>query len=1078
MKKLSQCARTGQLPPSGRIRLAGLLALALLCATSPAQAAETFNRKIRPILSEYCMACHGPDPGSRKAGLRFDTEDGLLGTGRRGGPVVIPGDPDKSPLWQRIVTEDPDDIMPPPEAHKELSESEKNLLRSWIEEGAAWEPHWAFIPVERPPLPEIPAGLDPAPVIRNPIDAFVAKKLAERGLTMNPQADRRTLARRLSLDLTGLPPTPDLVNSFVQDTSPDYYERFVRQLMTSPQWGEHRGRYWLDSARYADTHGLHFDNYREMWPYRDWVVNAFNRNQPFNEFVLEQIAGDLLPDPTQEQLIATGFQRCNITTNEGGTIEEENLSIYATDRVSTTGWVLLGLTMNCAECHDHKFDPISTKDFYAMAAFYRNTEQPGLDGNVKDSRPAITVVLDPEERARWKALPEEINRAKAAIEERRESAKPAFDAWLASISPEDASDPVSDEALEFHALLNEGEGDSVSVRLKDGTQGSLTAGGPIQWVPDGKLGPAPEIRAQSVLALDTVGDFEKDTAFSYGGWVRVPTGGRYEAVLARMDQDTDFRGWDLFTHDRNLAVHMIHTWPNNALKVVTTENPIQLGQWAHVWVNYSGSGKAGGVQIFVNGEPAKTRVEVDKLDATIRTQVPLTLGQRSRDQRLTGGAIQDVRIYRRELQAGEVRALALDAPPRILLAVAADKPTEAHQKSLYRHYLEQVDSEFEVRSQHLAALETEQKAIRERNPVTHIQREKSDSKPMTPIKIRGQYDNPGEMVAADVPEALPPMDPDLPRNRLGLAHWLIDPGNPLTARVTVNRFWQELFGVGLVETAEDFGVMGEIPEHQDLLDWLAAEFVASGWDVQHLFRLMVSSSTYRQSQTVTEEKLALDPSNRLLSRGPRFRLDAEMIRDYALSVSGLLVPTLGGPSVKPYHPDGVWEAVAMPESNTRRYQQETGSALYRRSLYTFWKRAAPPASMEIFDAPSREVSCNRRERTNTPLQALTTLNDVQFVEAARHLATRALKAADQDFDGAIDWMAARTLSRALKPLERSIVRQTWVQMLAHYENAPADAEELIQFGDSKPAEDLPAALLATATLVANQLLNLDEVLNK
>ena len=1049
-----------------------VLALATLAFPTLASAADIqFNRDIRPILSENCTACHGPDPGARKAAMRLDTKEGLFKETKHEGPVVVPGKPEQSALWKRIVTTDPDEVMPPPKSHKTIKPEQRELLKQWIAAGAQWQPHWAFLKPERPAVPAKVKVAGSKFKVRNPIDAFVGAKLAEQGLKPNPEADRRTLARRLALDLTGLPPKPADVEAFVQDKSPGYYESYVKRLMDSPQWGEHRGRYWLDAARYADTHGLHFDNYREMWPYRDWVIRAFNRNQPFDRFVTEQIAGDLLENPTDEQLVATGFHRCNMTTNEGGTIEEENLSLYANDRVSTTGWVFLGLTANCAACHDHKFDPISQRDFYSMAAFFRNTTQSGFDGNVKDGRnAAITVVTDPDDHARWNELPALTKAAKAKVEQRKQDAATDFAKWAADAQAGGFKVPT--DGLALHAPLNEGAGDEVSAGGR-----RFKAAGSVEWKADGKLGPAPLIKAGKTFDLGNVGDFERSQPFSYGAWVKAP-GGRYESALARMDQGNEFRGWDLFTHDRNWAVHFVNRWPENALKVVTTDNPLKPGEWQHVFVTYDGSSKAAGVKLFVNGAEVKTKAEVDQLSDTIRTDVTLRVGQRSKDQVLNDGQVQDVRIYTRTLTAAEVKSLATDGVPQALLAVASDQRTDAQKQSLLNHYLTTVDQPFQAATQLVASLEQERETIRKKYPVTHIQREKDGAAPMANLLFRGQYDQKRDQLVAAVPAALNPLPPGAPTNRLGLAQWLVAADNPLLARVTVNRFWQEVFGVGLVKSVDDFGIMGESPTHPELLDWLAVEFRESGWDVKHLFELMVTSSAYRQNATTTPEKLEKDPGNRLLSRGPRFRMDAEMVRDYALSASGLLVPKVGGPSVKPYQPDGVWEAVAMPESDTKKYQRDSGDALYRRSMYTFWKRAAPPASMDLFNAPSREVSCTRRERTNTPLQALATLNDPQFVEAARHLAEQALQQTKGDTNKAVEVIAQRVLARPLSKPEKSLVKQSLGELMGFYAQQPDEAKKLVSVGDSKPAEGLPAPQLAAMTMLANQLLNLDEVLNK
>ncbi len=1045
---------------------------ALVPAATGAEVALQFNRDIRPLLSDNCFHCHGPDSGTRKAGLRLDTREGLYGATKDEGPVLTAGDPARSALWKRITTTDPDDLMPPAESHRELSPAQRQTLKQWIEQGAPWQPHWAFLKPERPPLPAVKTP----GWARNPIDSFILARLESIGLAPAPEADPRTLARRLALDLTGLPPSTEAVEALVRDGSDKAWDAYIGRLMASPAWGEHRGRYWLDAARYADTHGLHFDNYREMWPYRDWVIQAFNANQPFNQFTVEQLAGDLLPNPTDDQLVATGFHRCNPTTNEGGTIEEENLSNYARDRVETTSWVWLGLTANCAVCHDHKFDPIPTRDFYSMAAYFRNTTQGGFDGNVKDSNPSVVVPSTETDRVRWQALPDQIATEQQRIANRRRDARPDFGSWLAEVRPDSLGAAASTSNLVVHALLNEGEGNRF--RLEVGPTAEATSVKPPEWKPDGRLGPAAVLTTDTTPNLGDIGDFERDQPFSYGAWVRVPGAGTFQSVLARMDQGSDFRGWDLFTHDRNYAVHIVNRWPANALKVVTTDNPLQPGEWQHVFVTYDGSSKPAGLRIFINGRPARTRGETDTLTDSIRTTVPLRVGQRSKDQFLSNGQVQDVRVYSRTLAPDEVRSLAEDSPAQLLLALPAERRTASHTNALFEFYLLNRDPGFTQARAELARLEAERNAIKARSPVTHVQRERMDSMPVARVLFRGLYDKPRDTVTAGPFSVLHPLPEGSPTNRLGLAQWIVSPENPLTARVTVNRFWQEIFGTGLVRTVDDFGVVGENPINQELLDWLAVEFQSSGWNVQHLFRLMVSSAAYRQATTVTPEKLARDPANRLLSRGPRFRMDAEMVRDYALAVSHLLNPTVGGPSVKPYQPEGVWEAVAMPESNTRRYQRDSGEALYRRSLYTFWKRSAPPALMDVFNAPSRETCAVLRERTNTPLQALATLNDISFIEVARVLAQDLLRQHPDDDRQVIDLMARRILARPLKTAEVEVVSGTLRDLLAHYTGHPADAAEVLKHGEAKPDPELAAPRVAAFTLVANQLLNLDEALNK
>ena len=1028
-----------------------------------------------------------------------------------------------------MTATDPDDVMPPPDSHKELKPEQKEKLKRWILAGASWQGHWAFIKPEKPIVPggtafnaerstlNVQRSKFP---IRNPIDAFVFAKLQSKGLKPAPEADRRTLARRLSLDLTGLPPTPEVVEVFVKDKSPDYYEQFVRTLMASPAWGEHRARYWLDAARYADTHGLHFDNYREMWPYRDWVIKAFNANVRFNQFTIEQLAGDLLPDATDDQEVATGFQRCNMTTNEGGTIEDENLANYANDRVTTVGWVFLGATLNCCACHDHKFDPFAQKDFYSMAAFFRNTTQTGFDKNIRESDLFRVVPQTESDRARWRALPVEIESARKARDSRAAEADVAFTNWLAGVEPGNLPREIKLPGELLRVPLNEGSGVNATGFLA-GVRRKFIGPTKIEWTTNsGPFGIAPIFAKDQSFVIDEGFDFDANEPFSAGAWVLLPKNFKGEgAVLAKMGGDEEkFRGWDLLVRDDDLAVQMINRWSSIAMETKSTGSAVKRGEWQHVFFTYDGSGRTKGIRLFVNGVEANVNRDNNRLEGSIRSPFPLRIGRRERNNGLNNVAVQDVRIYRGRLSGAEVRALA--AAPRLKellteLHVEPEKPAlaatnastaavsaeekakdekkraEAEQAAIAKakatresardalaDYFRVTQHEgWQQANMKLATLEFEQQSIRGRSPLTLVQAEKKDSEPMAQILFRGQYDKPKDKVGPATPAVLHTMPANAPKSRLGLAQWMVSPDNPLTARVTANRFWQEVFGVGLVKSADDFGSTGEAPVNQELIDWLAVEFVESGWDVKRLFELIVTSSTYRQSADTTPEKLEKDPQNRFLSRGPRFRMDAEMVRDYALAASGLLVEKVGGPSVKPYQPDGVWEAVAMPESNTRFYQQDSGESLYRRSLYTFIKRAAPPASMDIFNAPSREVCAVKRERTNTPLQALATLNDPQFVEAARHLAEVALTRSRKD-EEALQTMAERLLSRPLTAKELAIARGTLKEMQSYYEQQPDAAKQLLTIGESKASGNIPATQLAAMTMVANQLMNLDEVLNK
>jgi hypothetical protein len=1039
----------------------------LVMVSSPAVGEErqtlAYNRDVRPILAENCFPCHGPDSAARKADLRLDQREAATAMG-----AIVPGDPNASEMIRRIESQDPDYRMPPPSVKKTLTEAQKAVLRQWIAQGAVYQPHWSLIPPVRPEVPQVKN----AAWVRNPIDAFILARLEAQGLTPAPEADRYTLARRASLDITGLPPDPELVETFVNDPSEEAYEKYIDKLFKSPAWGEHRARYWLDYARYADTHGIHFDNYREMWSYRDWLIRAFNQNMPFDQFTIESLAGDLLPNATLDQLIASGFNRCNITTNEGGVIPEEYLVLYTRDRTETTARVWMALTANCTVCHDHKFDPMSQREFYEMAAFFNNTTQGAMDGNIKDTPPVVVVPME-EDRARWEALAVAIPKVQGDMAARKAEARELFEQWLSSATADALSEAIPQEGLYLHAPLDEGSGQTTRVTVASEVR-TVTLSPATAWQSGSAGGAAVELQG-AAFELPEVGDFEADRPWSCAAWIRLPPNDSSGAILARMDDQHDYRGWDFWVQRRQVGMHIIHKWPDNAVKVVTKKQ-LPANTWTHVTVTYDGSRKAAGIKIYVNGELEATNVEADRLSETIRTEVPFKLGQRHSQQPLSAAGVHDVRIYSRVLSPAEAAALAKLTRLRAILAKPADQRGESEKEELYDWWIVAQDRPYQQLQQQLDALLKEQAAIRSRATVAHIMQEKS-TPPEAYVLFRGDYDKRRDRVEPDTPDMLPPMPSHFPRNRLGFAQWLLLPEHPLTARVTVNRFWQEVFGTGIVRTSEDFGVAGELPSHPELLDWLAVEFRESGWNVQRMYRLMLTSSTYRQSAIATREKLEKDPQNRLLSRGPRFRMDGEMIRDYALAVSGLLVRRVGGPSVKPYQPPGVWEAVAMIGSNTRDYRRDSGENLYRRSMYTFWKRSAPPASMEIFNAPSREVCTVRRERTNTPLQALVTLNDEQFVEAARVLAQRAILA-HSELQQRLDFLARRILIRPFRDEEIPIVTRSLENLFAYYQQHPEDAKQLIAVGESQADSRIDPAELAAWTMLVNQLLNLDEVLNK
>ena len=1036
-----------------------------------------FQRQVRPILSDNCFLCHGPDKGTRMVDLRLDNREGAFST-RKNGTVIVPGKPDESLLIKRVLSDKPAFRMPPVFSHKTLTQAQKDTLRRWVAEGAQWKEHWAFVEPVKASLPEV-RHKDWAV---NQIDSFLLAKMEENGLAPAQEADRRLLIRRVTLDLTGLPPTPEEVSAFLEDKSPQAYEKVVERLLASPHYGEHRGRYWLDAARYADTQGLHIDSYREMWPYRDWVIQAFNRNMPFDEFTVEQLAGDLLPNATLNQKIASGFHRCNVTTNEGGAIPDEVAAIYAKDRADTTGTVWMGLTVGCATCHDHKFDPISQKEFYSLTSFFRNTTQNPLDGNIPDTPPTV-VVPQGEDRPRW----EKINSERAAILDfisaSEANPKPAFNDWLKSDARAELKTEPAPEV--FEADVSDAANLPTGVSVGEG--------------------PAPNSRAfhfdkEGVVSFPEASAFSSDKPLTVSAWIYVPKkltsytiASQVEAIAGSKPEDKKRQGWTFDIAKSNIGLDSIA--PGFRIfgsdgKFLSArpqdELALKAETWYHVAYTYDGSGNREGIRLFVNGAFVPTYgvgEDIAPLPNVVRVDAPILLGGSIGDKggekgSFAEGAVAGFEVFNTKIDESDAQLLNL---ADTLAAARAKNPEELSQderRALTVYYTYRVDPVASEKVDRLRAIDAERYAIAQRSPVTFVMQERTDSQPVAHVLYRGLYDQPKDEVHPKVPSVLPPLPQSYPKNRLGLAKWLVDDNNPLTARVTVNRFWQEVFGTGLVKTVEDFGSQGDPPSHPELLDWLAVDFRQSGWDVKRLFRMMVTSAAYRQSAVATQEKIEKDPDNRLLARGPRFRMDAEMVRDYALSVSGLLEPTIGGPSVKPYQPPNIWEAVAMEQSNTRFYHRDSGPKLYRRSMYTFWKRSAPPASMDIMNAPSREVCTVRRERTNTPLQALLTMNDPQFVEAARVLAENALVSNRGDFKSQIDYIAQRLLARPIGPKELDVVQSSYKDFLSYYDSKPADAAQLLSVGESKANAQLSKPEFAAMTMVANEMMNLDEVLVK
>ena len=1056
-----------------------LLAGCTICSTNLTTqvvlaGAIEFNRDIRPILSDQCFACHGPDSASRKGDLRLDQRDAAIASS-----ALVAGKSDESEMFRRMMSEDPDVVMPPPSSHKNLTAEQRKLIQNWIDAGAEYQPHWSFIPPKTPPLP----GVRDAQWPKSPMDRFVLAKLESVGLAPAPEADIRVLVRRVCLDLAGLPPTPEEIEEVVADASPDRYERYVDRLLDRPSWGEHRGRYWLDYARYADTHGIHFDNFREMYSFRDWVIAAFNANMPFDQFTIEQLAGDLLPTATLEQQIASGFNRCNITTNEGGIIDEEYAVLYARDRVETTSVVWMGLTTGCAVCHDHKFDPISQREFYQLAAYFNNTTQKVRDGNVRDTPPIVHVPMQ-QDRLHYVELSQSISKLNGDKDKQRRESRKIFDAWItqfdnvhSALSKQMAKLPNASS----HIPLVDDDASAISVVIENQlrryplNKAAIHQAGHIAdhaWT----------IQKEPRPSFSELGEFERDQSFTIAFWVKPSDAKQTGSLTTRMEDGAAARGWDIALVANKVMVQFVHKLPNDLIKI-TTDMTLAADKWQHLAVVYDGSSQANGVSIFFDGKKTGTKVNVDALTDTIKTTAAFRLGHRTAKSVVaekTG--IQDVRFFDSKLTEEQLRFLSSNSRATYLASKFVDKRSKAETDELFDWNLNSLDKDYQQLEAEYSQLDKERMEIEARGTVAHVMAETVEL-PKAYVLMRGEYDKRGDEVAPLPPSILPPMPEDFPKNRLGLARWLVMPEHPLTARVTVNRFWQEIFGQGLVTTAGDFGASGSPPSNLDLLDFLAVQFREDKWNVKNCFRTMVLSATYRQSAANTPEKIAKDPQNILLARGPRFRMDAEMIRDYVLKASGLLSTKIGGPSVRPYQPSGVWEAVAMPNSDTKSYLEDKGESLYRRSLYTFWKRSAPPASMDIFNAPSRETCTVRRERTNTPLQALVSLNDPQAIEAARNLAQTTLLKKDidkKDLDTSqrAQFIANYVLGRCLSGEELDVVLTGYQGMLEYYQKESADAEALLTVGRSARNRKISSAEHAAWTMVINQLLNLDESLCK
>lgn len=1021
--------------------LSAIVFVVVLAQRSFAGDSISFPQDVRPILSEHCFACHGPDQETREAGLRLDNAESAIETG-----AIVAGDLDGSELWARITSDDPDSVMPPPSFGKPIDERQRAALQSWITSGAEYQQHWAFVAPTRPAIPQNKR--------RHPIDAFVQEKLESVDLDLSPPTDRRTLIRRVTMDLTGLPPTPDEIEAFLNDSRDDAYERLIDGLTNRVTYGEHMARYWLDLARYADTHGLHLDNERSMWPYRDWVVRAFNQNVRFDEFTRWQLAGDLLNEPTRDQLIASGFNRCNVSTSEGGSIDKEWVFRYAVDRTTTMSEVWMGLTAGCAVCHDHKFDPISANDYYSLYAFFHSAADPAMDGNRIDTPPVLKLYSESQQRE-MDRIGTELAGVKSSIQQKIDSF-----VYQDPATQDPAPNPQTVTTIWFDDAFPNG----ANVE---------TSGGPTSYVSrsDG------EVYSGERALKRTAKGVEQDFYSSGAESLVIPAGGKVFVHCYLSVDDTpetimiqfhsgQWKHRAVWGQQEKIPFGDVNT----ASKRHMGELP-EAGRWVRLEVDAKSMGLNPGTKVagFAFTQFGGT-VTWDQLgiESTVNQVTDPTWSWQAWKNRFGG--------KNNAALPNDLRKLVRAKQPDDWTPQEYDRVWKHWRRNIYSG-INDVLGDLSTRQ---SQLEREIAEIEKEVPLTFVMADLPTPRESF-VMVRGQYDNPGDQVGRNVPSFLPPLpkrDDDALYTRLDLANWLVSGQHPLTARVAVNRLWQQLFGVGIVRTSGDFGSQGDPPSHPELLDFLAVEFVEHDWDIQSLLKLILTSEVYRQDSRVTPRRLEIDPGNRLLSRSPRFRWDAEVLRDQSLFVSGLLVSKVGGKPVKTYQPPDIWEPVGFGSSNTRYYKRDAGDALYRRSLYSFLKRTAPPPFMSTFDAPNREQSCSARQRSNSPMQALQLLNDIQHVEAARHFAARMIGEGGENHRDRIVWGWECVTGRLPTESEQDVVIGMLQDFHERYGSDAESATQLIEYGESKNGTEIDAAQLAAYSMVANMLLNLDEVVTK
>ncbi len=1058
-----------------------VVVLSVISMTTMASAQEiNFNRDIKPILSDRCFHCHGPDEENREGHLRLDVAEGADGAFRvrKNRAALVPGKPEQSHLYLRITTNDKNDVMPPPDSHKlALTSEEKETIKQWIQEGAKWAKHWAF---EKPIKPKVPQASNTT-WITNPVDNFILEKLDKVGLKPSPEAPRYKLIRRLSYDLNGLPPTPAEVDAFINDKSPNAYEKLVDRLLANKSYGERMALPWLDMSRYGDSSVFHADGPRYMWPWRDWVIEAYNNNKPFDEFTIEQIAGDHIKDRTYEQHVATAFLRNNGTTDEGGAFFEEYRVEYTVDRLTTVSKIWLGLTIECGQCHDHKYDPITQEEFYEMYAFFNVAADPGRQTRNGNEKPVIGAVENKVQKEVIKHLKDELASAEKQLDERQKSALPTFHKWLEKETAEQKKSAAKDVVIRkdlkhFFPLHNKYALDDVisDAQVVLSNVGSFAEVNGIDEHKDEKSKKMVaktkgiDFKGQAANFGKKASWIESDKPFTISTWINYQPQKNTQVVLSRWD-DKGKNGFDLsISKDHKVIISLAKTDKKDALVVESDKLPNHK-KWQLLTVTYDGNKKGAGVRIFANGEELKTNVVTDTLNGSIANKSPFVIGTRGKSALKSFLSL--LQIYSAVLTPDQIKACLNLQVEDFIYADEYIKDKDYINKMLFT-YLNTNDKDYQSFTNKVASLQNNIKKEVGLNVMVM-----EDTNRDTYILTRGAYDQPqkDKVILPSTPKVLPPMKGEYPKNRLGLAQWIMDEDNPLTARVTVNRYWMMLFGHGLVDTVADFGNQGSWPTHPDLLDWLAVDFRESGWDVKRMIKQLVMSSTYRQNSNVNKELLESDKDNKLYARGPRFRLTGEHIRDTALFVSGLLNPQIGGPSVKPYQPPGLWAEVALTNA---KFVQDEGDKNYRKSMYTYYKRSAPIPNMTTFDAPSREKCIIERSRTNTPLQALVTLNDPIFVEAARFFAERIMQEGGTSNTDKIKFAFTHAIARTPEDAIINLVAKLYDKSFADFKMNSEKSKELLAIGNTPATASLDPSELAAWTVVAQLILNMDETLNK